>query len=64
MSRLFSYAHVIVITMSHLLSYVHVVVTAGYTEGSDYAVAAEEYGYHLGMAYQIVDDILDFTGAT
>ena len=40
------------------------VITAGYTEGSDYAVAAEEYGYHLGMAYQIVDDILDFTGTT
>ena len=21
-----------------------------------------QYGYHLGMAFQIVDDILDFTG--
>ena len=27
-------------------------------------VAAEEFGYHLGLAYQIVDDILDFTGAS
>ena len=49
--------------MSHPFFHAHV-VTAGYSEGSDYAVAAEEYGYHLGMAYQIVDDILDFTGAT
>lgn len=27
-------------------------------------VAAEEFGYHFGMAFQIVDDILDFTGAS
>lgn len=27
-------------------------------------VSVEAYGYHLGMAYQIVDDILDFTGAS
>ena len=37
---------------------------AGYEEANDITVAAEEYGYHLGMAYQIVDDILDFTGAS
>jgi geranyl diphosphate synthase len=37
---------------------------AGYLETDDFTVAAEEYGYHLGMAYQIVDDILDFTGAS
>ena len=37
---------------------------AGYDEANDVTVAAEEYGYHLGMAYQIVDDILDFTGAS
>lgn len=37
---------------------------AGYEEANDMTVAAEEYGYHLGMAYQIVDDILDFTGAS
>ena len=47
-----------------VLSFSSIFPTAGYTEGSDYAVAAEEYGYHLGMAYQIVDDILDFTGTT
>ena len=37
---------------------------AGYDEASVVTVAAEEFGYHLGMAYQIVDDILDFTGAS
>jgi len=37
---------------------------AGYEEKSMETIAAEEYGYHLGMAYQIVDDILDFTGAS
>jgi geranylgeranyl pyrophosphate synthase len=37
---------------------------AGYAEKDDCTVAAEEFGYHLGMAYQIVDDILDFTGAS
>jgi geranyl diphosphate synthase len=26
--------------------------------------AAGEYGYHLGLAFQIVDDILDFTAST
>lgn len=36
----------------------------GYLEGDDITLAAEEFGYHLGMAYQIVDDILDFTGAS
>lgn len=37
---------------------------AGYSESDPITVAAEEFGYHLGMAYQIVDDILDFTGAS
>lgn len=37
---------------------------AGYEEADDVTVAAEAYGFHLGMAYQIVDDILDFTGAS
>ena len=37
---------------------------AGYVESDDVTGAAEEFGYHLGMAYQIVDDILDFTGAS
>jgi geranylgeranyl pyrophosphate synthase len=26
--------------------------------------ACERYGYHLGLAYQIIDDILDFTGTS
>merc|ERR1719316_426505 len=34
---------------------------AGFAENDTMTVAAEEFGYHLGMAYQIVDDILDFT---
>merc|ERR1719343_224542 len=37
---------------------------AGYVEKDDATIAAEQFGYHLGMAYQIVDDILDFTGAS
>jgi len=37
---------------------------SGYTESDDYTSAVEAFGYHLGMAYQIVDDILDFTGAS
>ena len=37
---------------------------AGHKETDLMTVSAEEYGYHLGMAYQIVDDILDFTGAS
>jgi len=37
---------------------------SGYTEADPMTVAAEQYGYHLGMAFQIVDDILDFTGAS
>jgi len=36
---------------------------AGYNETHVFTTSAEEFGYHLGMAYQIVDDILDFTGA-
>jgi geranylgeranyl pyrophosphate synthase len=37
---------------------------SGFEDEDDMTQAAEEYGYHLGMAYQIVDDILDFTGAS
>jgi len=37
---------------------------AGYEENDIITQSAEEFGYHLGMAYQIVDDILDFTGAS
>lgn len=31
-------------------------------EGEERIQAMREYGYNLGMAFQIVDDILDFTG--
>lgn len=41
-----------------------VALLSGYNDEDDYTSAAEEFGYHLGMAYQIVDDILDFTGAS
>lgn len=37
---------------------------AGYDEADEMTRAAEEFGYHLGMAFQIVDDILDFSGAS
>mmetsp|Transcript_43817 Transcript_43817/g.137635 ORF Transcript_43817/g.137635 Transcript_43817/m.137635 type:complete len:392 (+) Transcript_43817:176-1351(+) len=39
-------------------------VLGGHDLHSDVTRAAEEYGYHLGLAYQIVDDILDFTSST
>ncbi len=35
----------------------------GYAYGSPTALAAEQYGYHLGLAYQVIDDVLDFTGS-
>jgi geranylgeranyl pyrophosphate synthase len=37
---------------------------AGYEESDEVTKSAEEFGHHLGMAFQIVDDILDFTGAS
>jgi len=33
----------------------------GHSLNSDVTNTAEEYGYHMGLAFQIVDDILDFT---
>lgn len=39
-------------------------VLAGHEVDSDTATAAEKFGYHLGLAYQIIDDILDFTGTS
>jgi geranylgeranyl pyrophosphate synthase len=36
----------------------------GYPESDPLTIAAEAFGYHFGMAFQIVDDILDFTGAS
>jgi geranyl diphosphate synthase len=35
----------------------------GHTYDSTVATACEEFGFHLGLAYQIQDDILDFTAA-
>eukprot|EP00588_Corethron_pennatum_P004667 CAMPEP_0194298018 /NCGR_PEP_ID=MMETSP0169-20130528/59928_1 /TAXON_ID=218684 /ORGANISM="Corethron pennatum, Strain L29A3" /LENGTH=503 /DNA_ID=CAMNT_0039047951 /DNA_START=326 /DNA_END=1837 /DNA_ORIENTATION=+ len=35
----------------------------GHAYGSAAATAMEEFGFHLGLAYQIQDDILDFTAA-
>eukprot|EP00547_Thalassionema_nitzschioides_P007090 CAMPEP_0194208040 /NCGR_PEP_ID=MMETSP0156-20130528/6609_1 /TAXON_ID=33649 /ORGANISM="Thalassionema nitzschioides, Strain L26-B" /LENGTH=459 /DNA_ID=CAMNT_0038934925 /DNA_START=297 /DNA_END=1676 /DNA_ORIENTATION=+ len=35
----------------------------GHSYGSNVATAMEEFGFHLGLAYQLQDDILDFTAA-
>lgn len=35
----------------------------GHAYGSTVATACEEFGFHMGLAYQIQDDILDFTAA-
>lgn len=35
----------------------------GHTYGSTVATACEEFGFHMGLAFQIQDDILDFTAA-
>jgi len=39
-----------------------VALLGGHCYGSEVATACEEYGFHMGLAYQIQDDILDFTG--
>lgn len=39
-------------------------ILGGHDANSEVARAAEEYGYHLGLAYQIIDDVLDFTSAS
>lgn len=31
---------------------------------SQTAVAAEKFGYHFGLAFQVIDDLLDFTGTS
>jgi len=36
----------------------------GHAYDSTVATATEEFGFHLGLAYQIQDDILDFTAQT
>eukprot|EP00546_Thalassionema_frauenfeldii_P001688 CAMPEP_0178932598 /NCGR_PEP_ID=MMETSP0786-20121207/22727_1 /TAXON_ID=186022 /ORGANISM="Thalassionema frauenfeldii, Strain CCMP 1798" /LENGTH=513 /DNA_ID=CAMNT_0020609949 /DNA_START=41 /DNA_END=1582 /DNA_ORIENTATION=- len=35
----------------------------GHSYASNVATACEEFGFHLGLAYQLQDDILDFTAA-
>jgi len=35
----------------------------GHAYGSTVATACEEFGFHMGLAFQIQDDILDFTAA-
>merc|ERR1711997_164875 len=35
----------------------------GHAYESTVATACEEFGFHLGLAYQLQDDILDFTAA-
>jgi len=39
-------------------------ILGGHEPNSAVTNAAGEYGYHLGLAFQIVDDILDFTAST
>ena len=39
------------------------VILGGDDENSELAEAAKRFGFHFGLAYQIVDDILDFTGS-
>jgi len=41
-----------------------VALLAGYGLQDNLTLALEQYGFHLGLAYQIVDDILDYTGAS
>lgn len=39
-------------------------ILSGHAPDSEIARAAEAYGFHLGLAYQIIDDVLDFTVAS
>mmetsp|Transcript_12001 Transcript_12001/g.23712 ORF Transcript_12001/g.23712 Transcript_12001/m.23712 type:complete len:456 (+) Transcript_12001:51-1418(+) len=39
-------------------------ILGGHAHDSKVARAAEAYGFHLGLAYQIIDDVLDFTVAS
>jgi len=36
----------------------------GHLRESEVAVAAEKFGYHFGLAFQVIDDLLDFTGTS
>jgi len=37
---------------------------SGHALDSEVAVAAEKFGYHFGIAFQVIDDLLDFTGTS
>ena len=37
---------------------------AGHERESEVTVAAEKFGYHFGLAFQVIDDLLDFTGTS
>lgn len=37
---------------------------AGHPRESEVCVAAEKFGYHFGLAFQVIDDLLDFTGTS
>jgi len=39
-------------------------ILGGHDVDSAITKAAEKFGFHFGLAYQIVDDILDFTGTS
>lgn len=43
--------------------FTRVVLWSSFLHRTQVATAAEEYGYHMGLAFQIVDDILDIVGA-
>jgi len=37
---------------------------SGHSRESEVCVAAEKFGYHFGLAFQVIDDLLDFTGTS
>jgi len=37
---------------------------SGHALESDVTVASEKFGYHFGLAFQVIDDLLDFTGTS
>jgi len=37
---------------------------SGHELKSEVTVAAEKFGYHFGLAFQVIDDLLDFTGTS
>lgn len=37
---------------------------SGHALDSPIVIAAEKYGYHFGLAFQVIDDLLDFTGTS